>query len=344
MSKQYLLPNVERHFKANMHTHTTLSDGDMTPEEVKAIFKAHGYQIVAFTDHEVCVAHSDLNDDDFLAITAYELAVNPSGCRDRGIYEKCYHLNLFARKQSNTKHVCFDRGYVRDFWPVSKLEIETYSEENRTYSTEYVNHLIEEADKAGFFVSLNHPNWSLQDYTDYIGLKGLWGVEVHNSECCTLGYQDCTSQVYEDMLRAGTKIFPLATDDCHHLESMCLGSIRIAAKSLTYPDVIAAMENGDFYATTGPEIHSLTLEDGKLKITCSPCRTIHVNTECRRAFRATAKQGELLTEAEFDLQGWYKTCLEGHEDTAYFRLTLEDAEGKKAYTRAYSRKETEEQF
>jgi len=344
MSKQYLLPNVEHYFKACMHTHTTLSDGKMTPEEIKKIYQAHGYQIVAYTDHEVCVAHPELIDEGFVAITSYEMAVNPSGCRDRGIYDKCYHLNLYARDPENTKHVCFDRGYVRDFWPVSKLDIETYSEENRTYSVDYVNHVIEEANKAGFFVSLNHPNWSLQDYTDYIELKGLWGVEVYNSECCKLGYGDNHPQVMEDMLRAGTQIFPLATDDCHHIESACLGYLQVGAKSLSYQDVISALENGDFYASTGPEIHSLTLEDGKLKITCSPCRDIHLNTECRRALRAKSKDGELMTEAEFDLHQWYSTCLEGRENTAFFRVTLEDAEGKNAYTRAYFRNEVKDQF
>ena len=330
MSKQYLLPNVERHFKASMHTHSTCSDGRGTPEEVKAVYKAQGYQIVAYTDHEICVAHPELNDDEFLALTSYEMAVNPSGCRDRDIYDKCYHMNLIARDPENTKHVCFDRGYVRDFWPASKLEIETYSTENRTYSVDSVNHILEEANKAGFFVSLNHPNWSLQDYTDYIGLKGIWGVEVFNGECVCIGYPDSHTQVMEDMLRAGIPVYPLATDDCHHIERAGLGWIQVAAKSLAYGDVIAALENGDFYASTGPEIHSLTLEDGKLKITCSPCTKIDINTECRRTFVKNAAEGELLTEVEFDLRGWFDTCREGHEDTAYFRVSLKNAEGKSA--------------
>lgn len=40
-----------------MHMHTTVSDGPMTPEEVKAAYKERGYSIVAFTDHEVIVDH-----------------------------------------------------------------------------------------------------------------------------------------------------------------------------------------------------------------------------------------------------------------------------------------------
>ena len=39
-----LLPQT-RFFKANLHTHTTVSDGDLSPEEAKKAYKACGYQI-----------------------------------------------------------------------------------------------------------------------------------------------------------------------------------------------------------------------------------------------------------------------------------------------------------
>ncbi|MBO5897602.1 MAG: hypothetical protein J6R04_01195 [Clostridia bacterium] len=41
--KQYLLPEKGIFYKANMHTHTTISDGQLTPEEIKEIYKARGY-------------------------------------------------------------------------------------------------------------------------------------------------------------------------------------------------------------------------------------------------------------------------------------------------------------
>ncbi len=33
--KKYLLPQAGQFFKANLHCHTTISDGKMTPEEIK---------------------------------------------------------------------------------------------------------------------------------------------------------------------------------------------------------------------------------------------------------------------------------------------------------------------
>ena len=38
--KKYLLPNDVNWYRANMHCHTTHSDGQMTPEEVKELYKA----------------------------------------------------------------------------------------------------------------------------------------------------------------------------------------------------------------------------------------------------------------------------------------------------------------
>ena len=73
--KRILLDETKPFFKANMHCHTVCSDGQKTPTEIKAHYKANGYSIVAFTDHEHLLDHSDLNDDAFLAITGCELGI-----------------------------------------------------------------------------------------------------------------------------------------------------------------------------------------------------------------------------------------------------------------------------
>jgi histidinol phosphatase-like PHP family hydrolase len=43
-----------KRYKVNLHTHTTLSDGHRTPEEVAQIYAEQGYDAVAFTDHWYC--------------------------------------------------------------------------------------------------------------------------------------------------------------------------------------------------------------------------------------------------------------------------------------------------
>ena len=51
--RKYLLPKEGNFYKANLHCHTNLSDGDFTPEEIKEMYKTEGYSVVAYTDHDL---------------------------------------------------------------------------------------------------------------------------------------------------------------------------------------------------------------------------------------------------------------------------------------------------
>src|SRR5688572_24689968 len=67
-----------RWYKGNLHTHTTNSDGDSSPEDVVRWYKANGYDFVAITDHEHITAVDGLNsefgkDGAFLVIRGQEV-------------------------------------------------------------------------------------------------------------------------------------------------------------------------------------------------------------------------------------------------------------------------------
>jgi predicted metal-dependent phosphoesterase TrpH len=70
--KKYLLPPVT-YYKANLHTHSTVSDGKLEPEAVRDLYRNAGYSILALTDHSVTVAHQDLSTDDFVMLTGVEI-------------------------------------------------------------------------------------------------------------------------------------------------------------------------------------------------------------------------------------------------------------------------------
>ena len=40
--KKYLLPQIGCFYKANLHCHTTVSDGSITPEEIKTFIREKG--------------------------------------------------------------------------------------------------------------------------------------------------------------------------------------------------------------------------------------------------------------------------------------------------------------
>lgn len=319
-------------YKANMHMHTTVSDGRMTPEETKQAYLDAGYSIVAFTDHEVIAPQNHLRDEHFLPITSYEVAVNESQPGKAYEHIRTYHINLFSKDPEQTFSSAFSASHVmtrsKAFVPHGMEKLECPKE----YSVDCINSIIEKARKEGFLVSYNHPVWSLQSYPDYAGLKGLWGVELHNTGCVHHGYVD-TPQPLEDLLRAGERVFPLATDDAHSLQDCFGGWIWVLADRLEYADVMEALEKGDFYASTGPEIREISLDEGILTVRTSSAVTVDVATD-RRVYMRRGDGKNEITEASFDLTGW----MERNPDALhapYFRVTVQDASGAHAWSRAY---------
>ncbi len=94
-----LLPVVPKYFKANLHTHSTITDGKFSPEELREMYKKQGYQILAITDHNVVVDHSALNEEDFLLLTGGEFGVSEPG--QDALYKKSYHLNCISKHPDN---------------------------------------------------------------------------------------------------------------------------------------------------------------------------------------------------------------------------------------------------
>lgn len=332
--RKYLLSQEGKFYKANLHMHTTISDGRMTPEETKLKFMEKGYSIVAFTDHEIMVPHPELTDDKFLAITSTEIAIDEDKNMDMG-FRRVYHLNIYSKDPNRTLFHSFDSNNIwlkHSFDYISDdIKNITY---NRKYTTEHINTIIEMANKENCLVSYNHPFWSLQEYKDYIGLKGLWGVEWHNTACTRNGFMD-TIQPIDDLLHRGENIYPLATDDAHSIYDCFGGFVMVKAKELKYDLVMNSLEKGDFYSSNKPEILELYIENGVIFIKTSKARKIYLTTERRYTLHSTALEGETISSAKFDINPYLNEYINRDSSFAYIRITVEDKEGYKAHTRAY---------
>lgn len=329
--RKYLLPKEGKFYKANLHMHTTISDGQLTLEETKKMYMEKGYSIVAFTDHEVMVPHNDLTDENFLAITSTEISFNITYEREF-TYNKVYHLNFYSKDPLKDWYNTFTR---KRLWLKQSEPYITCKQEEidfpRVYSTECVNQIIKKAKEDGCLVSYNHPVWSLQNYSDYIGLKGLWGVEWFNTGCVIAGYID-TIQPIDDLLRVGENVFPLATDDAHELSHCFGGWVNVKSTSLDYDTVFKALENGDFYSSTGPEIKELYIEDGLIYIHTSPVSKIILTTERRHTEFINGKN---LINGIIDINSYLNKSKQNVNDNQYIRITVIDKYGKTAYTRGY---------
>ena len=82
--EKILFGSKKNKYKANMHCHSTLSDGRFSPQELKENYKSRGYSILAITDHEHLNNNSYLDDEDFRFAS--------------GIYYKQLHFDDYFRK------------------------------------------------------------------------------------------------------------------------------------------------------------------------------------------------------------------------------------------------------
>ena len=332
--KKYLLPEKGQFYKANMHVHSTVSDGDMTPEELKLIYMEQGYSVVAFTDHEVMVPHPDLTDDSFLAITSTEISINER-CDCDFHFTKTYHLNIYSPEENRSHFASFDRSKM---WLNHSYDYITPEQDkvgmNRVYTFDCINEIIRDANADGCLVSYNHPVWSLQDYSDYIDLRGLWGIELYNTGCARNGYID-SAKPLDDLLRVGERVMPLATDDAHKLRDCFGGYIMIGAESLDYNAIFTSLRNGDFYASCGPEISEISIDDGIVRVKSSPVSYINLSTDNRLLFSKNNEHGSQLTDVEIDIRWYLDLAKQGINEHRYIRLTLIDDKGNYAYSRAY---------
>ena len=94
--KKYLIPEGGNFYKANLHSHTTLSDGKLTPEQMKELYKSHGYSIISFTEHGKFFNHNDMTEDDFLVLNGYEPSITENMDDPGYHFRRTCHMCMIA--------------------------------------------------------------------------------------------------------------------------------------------------------------------------------------------------------------------------------------------------------
>ena len=336
-----LLPKGS-YYKINLHCHTILSDGRKTAEEVKQDYLAHGYSAVAFTDHDKYVPHNELTDSSFVALNGFELEYY----KDPWKGQTC-HLCFVSKTPDNSALGYSDpEGEVflyklrpGDPDPAEGGGLYTVPCPGRKYTPDYINADIRRGRELGFFVTYNHPTWSLEHWREYLHYEGPDAMEIANYDCLVGGYGDNNGRVYEDMLALSPDLRCIATDDNHNevpdsspYTDSYGGYVMVAARELSYAGIMEALDTRRFYSCARvnpvmedcPHFLSLTISEGVLRVETEPCTEISLIRDQRPFGICLAKPRGTVTEAEFKL-----------EACQWFRLELTGSDGNKAYTCAY---------
>ena len=336
--KKYFIHPDQKQYKANLHAHTCLSDGKLTPEELKKAYKEQGYSILAITDHERPQPHTDLNDDSFLTITGYEAYVRPSEQCVYDLYAPEIHVNLFAREADNDAYICYNEAYckyIKDPALREKLN-KVGSCETRKYSVEYINKFIKTAVDHGYLVAYNHPVWSMEEESWVLNYENIFSLEMDNYGCFQTNATEYNGALYDKLLRKGRRWACHGGDDNHNsypFDSQYSDSFgaftMILPEALEYGSVIAAMEKGAMYSSTGPAIYEISMEGDTVHVVCSEAKEIILSTGSKGPKIAIAPEGETITSADLKVDG----------RAEYFRICVVDEKARKASSRGFFKDE-----
>lgn len=253
-----LLSTLDRegHFyRGTLHIHTNVSDGELSPEETKALYQSNGYDFIAITDHNKYGVYADMNEPDFLMMPGTEID---------SVYEgKVHHIVGIGNPETNQ----YAHGY-----------------QFIGLKGEHPQVLVDELTTHGNMAIYAHPFWSYCDPALLLSLRGLTGMEIINYSC-EQEWKSGISEFYYEYLRSnGSSMWCFGADDAHgHVPDYMGGYITVKAPELTHKAIFEAIRHGSFYASfaqageKAPEIYDFRVEDGIAKIDCSPCRNIHIN-------------------------------------------------------------------
>ena len=324
-------------FKANLHSHTTLSDGNLTPEQSVEAYKAHGYQVLALTDHEAPYAHHRFTTEDFLMLTGYEAYIRPSSECIIDRFGPEIHMNLFAKDPDNLTFIGYDPNYCKYLAQeyVSSLPM-SRDLGPRKYDPAYIQNFIDCAVENGYLVSYNHPCWSMEQPEDILNLNHIFSLEVFNTCSVTESASEENLSLYDALLRRGKFWYLHGADDNHNFAPLgdflsdSFGSwTMIIARELSYPAIIEAMEQGKFYASTGPTIYSLEIRDGKAMLEFSDAVRVIMHASPKYCKNIWKPDGSAFNSAEIEIPDF----------VPYVYFTILARDGKKAHTHAFRREE-----
>ena len=306
----WLLPKEGNFYKTNLHTHSTISDGNFTPEELKKFYQEKGYHAVAFTDHRKCVPHPELTDENFVALTGTELDF--SYCDESGYVRKMVHINAIAKDPN----LAFER-------------------ESMPLDYDLINEKVRELKEMDCIVTVNHPVFSDMSTDDLLRVQGMDNIEVYNSIGVMFNNYTDDSAFIEYFLRTGGRTIPIAADDCHMRfpdGTPCVeyfqGFTVVKAPELTYDALTEGITKGNLFSSTGPMFEELWLEGDILHVKCSPVCGIFVHGKYLAYKAAEFELTDCLTEATIDISGLRAI-------SPYIWVQLRDTKGRKAWAVPY---------
>ena len=264
--------NWEQH-RANLHTHTTQSDGGLTPDDVIDRYHARGFTVLALTDHDTHGPGSDsehpqrvkttwpwkqfARDPDNLGMVAIE-----------GAEVGAHHIGSYFNDYGSVEG--YDTPYV---WRSSEQVYRLVGEEAEVKAVEETERTLEGIRNRDGLAVMFHPglykhptNWYVRLFRQHDHLVGL---EVYNG---FVEGDTCPRDrgLWDEVLTAlmpDRPVWGFSNDDMHRPDQMGCNYQMLLLPELTTENVREAIGKGRFYfcrvygdGQTAPVIKSIRLD------------------------------------------------------------------------------------
>ncbi len=267
-TRPYDVPGVW--MRGNMHTHTTESDGRVTPQEAIDGFAAEGY--------------------DFLSLTDHERVTDPAPYDARG-------MTMLPGTEIAVGHVALGRPYHLVGIGLPGLP---------DFDSEDAQAALDALASASQFTFIAHPSWSDVSFPDLLALEGADAVEVFNTGCHREMGRGVDEVPWDDCLARGHRLLAVAVDDCHwKVPDMYGGWVMVRAADRSADAVYEALRAGRYYSSTGPIIEELEIHADRIHVRCSPVAEVFAVSPLPghgATSWLTGQFGEPITECELPFE------------------------------------------
>ena len=320
-------------WKGNLHTHSHWSDGDDYPEMIADLYKQHGYHFLALSDHNILSDHErwisvakskggELAFGKYLArfgdkwveqrTTAGEREVRLKMLSEFRVPLEAPDRFLMVQSEEITGRYRTAPVHINATNLREKIEPQTGSNIVEVMQ-KTVNAVIEQRQRTGvpMFPHINHPNfgWGITA-EELMQLENEHFFEVYNGHPLVHNEGDDkhagTDRVWDIILTerladlGKEAMLGLATDDAHQYHNEPnkeshpgRGWVMVRATKLTVESLIAALEAGDFYASSGVTLKDVRREKDRLSVEIDAASGITYTTEfigTRKGFDRTNAQ------------------------------------------------------
>jgi len=288
-----------RFFKGNLHTHSSLSDGELAAQEVCRLYREAGYDFICLSDHFLPAYDFPVSDtrpyrtDTFTTILGAEVHVPATRLGEK------WHL--------------LANGLPLDFAPPR--------------DGEGGPDLARRCADAGAFVTIVHPEWYALGIDDALDIDAAHAVEVYNHTSAVRSSRGGGVALLDQLLAQGRRINALATDDAHFLVDDAFGGWVMVKAERNDPELLVqALKAGHYYSTQGPLIEDIRFEGDDVVVDCSPAFGVYLLGMGSRADQSE-RRGQTTARLSAGRMG----------KGGFMRVAVVDRQGRSAWSNPFWR-------